>query len=42
MRDLPQLNITKMISIQAMFQETNIKEMKATLDDDDNTFTAAL
>ena len=42
MQDLPQMYITKMISIQAMFQETNIKEMKATLDDDDNTFSAAL
>ena len=35
------MNITKMNSIQAMFQETNIKEMKATLDDDNNSFSAA-
>ena len=40
-RDLPKLNITRMISNPAMFQETNIKEMKATLDDDDNVFSAA-
>ena len=42
MRDLPKLNITRMIFNPAMFQETNIKEMKATLDDDDNLFSAAL
>ena len=41
MRDLPQLNINQMISNPAMFQETKIKEMKATLDDDDNVFSAA-
>ena len=40
-RDLPKLNITRMISNPAMFQETNIKEMKATLDDDNNLFSAA-
>ena len=41
MRDLPKLNITRMISNPAMFLETNIKEMKATLDDDNNPFSAA-
>ena len=40
-RDLPKLNITRMIPYQAMFQETNVKEMKATLDDDNNLFSAA-
>ena len=40
-RDLPKLDITRMISNQAMFQETNIKEMKATLDDDYDSFSAA-
>ena len=39
---LPQLNINKLIPNQAMFQETKIKEMKATLDDDNNLFSAAL
>ena len=41
-RDLPQLNINILIPNQAMFQETKIKEMKATLDDDNNLFSAAL
>ena len=41
MRALPQLNITRMISNPAMFQRTNIKEMKATLDDDYDSFSAA-
>ena len=41
MRDLPQLNINQMISNQAMFQETKFEEMKATLDDDNNLFSAA-
>ena len=41
-RDLPQLNINRLIPNQAMFQENNVKEMKATLDDDNNLFSAAL
>ena len=41
-RDLPQLNINRLIPNQAMFLETKIKEMKATLDDDNNLFSAAL